>query len=358
MEKKSKIKSVNGRSATQERYTGERQEMTKVTGLIRRGSTYSLRRRVPTDLVKVLGRTEIWIALGTSDYRAAAKEARLASVRLDLQWEKHREAQKRGEKINPNDRLSEGELRRAVIGDFWAREQAAAVTVGDDERRENIEHEIGGLETRDPSAEAGLFARARSIIRERKLNIALPAETTVGGAREPFIPSPELQRLLALIRRADVEHLKRMIDRLEGSHGDQAHDHLFQGVNSVSAAPAQSEGVTLGEAITRMQNDPTRAHLGDTADAKYVVTFRAMKELMGDNKPLAAITRAECAAVQELIAGLPANVAKLKAYKNCATMREIVDLAATRTDRMLSPTTVKVYTHTLSAFFNWAIGKG
>ncbi|MBM7049716.1 site-specific integrase [Rhizobium lusitanum] len=358
MKKKSKIKSVKIRSATQERYTSGVEEVVKVTGLIRRGSTYSLRRRVPTDLVVALGKTEIWIALGTSEYKAAAKEARLASVRLDLQWEKQRQALTRGEKINPDDRLSAGELRRAVIGDFWVREQSASITVEDEERREDIEREIGGLETRDPSAEAVLFAQARSIIRERKLKVPLPAETTIGGAKEPFVPSDELRRLLELIRRADVEHLKRMIDRLEGAHGDQTHDPLFEGVNSISAAPAQSEGVTLGEAITRMQNDPTRAHLGDTADAKYVVTFRAMKELLGDDKPLAAITRAECAAVQELIAGLPANVAKLKAYKSCATMREMVETAATRTDRMLSPTTVKVYTHTLSAFFNWAIGKG
>ncbi|MGO7482371.1 DUF6538 domain-containing protein, partial [Rhizobium ruizarguesonis] len=40
--------------------------MLKVTGLIRRGSTYSLRRRVPSDLVKALGKTEVVIALHTS----------------------------------------------------------------------------------------------------------------------------------------------------------------------------------------------------------------------------------------------------------------------------------------------------
>ena len=332
--------------------------MAKVAGLIRRGNTFSFRRRIPSDLVEALGRKEVWVALGTSDYKLAAKEARLASVRLDLQWERQREALKRGEDINLNDRVSEDQLRRAVRGEFWAREQGVETTVADDERLESIEREIGGLEARDPSAEAALFVQARSIIRKEGLNIPLPPETVVGGKTEPFTPSPELRRLLELIRRADVEHLRRMIDRLEGTHGDQAHDPLFKDVNSVSAAPTQSESITLREAISRMQTDPTRAHLGDTADAKYVVTFRAMKELLGDAKPLDTITRADCAAVQELIAGLPANVSKLKAYKGCATMREIVDLAATRSDRMLSPTTVKVYTQTLSAFFNWTIGKG
>lgn len=324
---------------------------------MRRGSTYSLRRRVPTDLIEALGRKEVWIALGTSNYKAAAKEARLASVRLDIQWEKHREALKKGEMISADSVVIEGDLRRAVIGDFWRREQGTTV-VADDEVRDNLEHELGGLEVRDPSAEAALFAEARAIIKEKKLNIPLPAEREFGQPPQPFTTSPELVRLLELLRRADMEHLKRMLDRMEGGHGDTAHDPLFAGINSVSPAPALADGITLGEAIQRMENDPTRAHLGDTADAKYVMTFRAMKEVIGVDRKLVSISRAECAAVQELIAGIPSNVHKLKAYANCKTMRDIAALAAERGDRMMSPGTVRVYTHTLSSFFNWAIRKG
>jgi integrase len=134
---------------------------------------------------------------------------------------------------------------------------------------------------------------------------------------------------------------------------------MFKDISSVSQPPAVVEGSTLGDAIRRFETDPMRGHLGDTADAKYVVTFRTMKEVIGEDRALASITRAECAMVQEMFSALPSNVSKLKSYAHCKTTREIIALAAERkTDKRLSPGTVKVYTHTQSAFFNWAISKG
>lgn len=331
--------------------------MAKVPGLTLRGNTYIFRKRVPADLVKALGKTEEKTTLGTTDYKVAAREARIRAVQLDLLWEKHRETMKRGGKINVKNAVSEAELRRAVIGHFWRQEQSATVSPGD-EVRDQLEHEIGGYQAKDPSAEAALLAQAKTIINEKRLGIDVPADRNFGEAAQPFQASPELIRLLELVRRADIEHLRRMLDRLDGNHGDHAHDPLFDGVNSVSAAPVVGDAITLGEAITRMENDPLRAQFGDSAEAKFIMTFRAMREVIGDDRKLASITRAECAAAQELIAGLPANVKKLVAYKDCATLREIVELAAQRKDKMMSRTTITVYTHTMSAFFNWSIKKG
>ncbi len=332
--------------------------MAKVPGLKLRGNTYIFRKRVPADLVKVLGKTEEKTTLATSDYKVAVKEARVRAVQLDILWEKHRAALKRGEKVDAKATVSEGELRRAVLGNFWKAEQGATPLPADEEFRETIKHDLDGFTTGDESAEATLFAQARSIIKENKLDIPLPAERKIGEPVEPFTASPELRRLIELVRRADVEHLKRALDRVDGAHGDASHDPLFSGVNSVSAAPSLSEGITLGEAIIRMQNDPMREQFGDTADAKYVVTFRAMREVIGDDRKLATITRADCAAVQEVIAGIPVNVKKLKAYDNCATLRDMVALGAERNDKRMSTTTITTYTHSMSSFFNWAIKKG
>ncbi|WP_458393281.1 DUF6538 domain-containing protein [Rhizobium brockwellii] len=333
--------------------------MLKVTGLIRRGSTYSLRRRVPSDLVTALGKTEVVIALHTSSHKVAAEAARLESVRLDRLWESHREALKRGETIDPARKVSDKELRRVIAGIFWQHERAARALPDDDEVRENIEHDIAGYEQRDPSAEAGLLAQAKVIVRDQKLPIEVPAATVVGKPPQSFEPSNELVQLVGLIRRADVEHLKRSLDRMDGQHGDRTHDPLFEGISAVSQPPAAIEGITLGDAIRRFETDPMRAHLGDTADAKYVVTFRTMKEVIGEERALGSITRAECAMVQEIFSALPSNVSKLKPYAHCKTTREIVALAAERkTDKLLSPGTVKVYTHTQAAFFNWAVNKG
>ncbi|MDR9772427.1 site-specific integrase [Rhizobium hidalgonense] len=333
--------------------------MLKVTGLQRRGSTYSLRRRVPSDLVNSLGKKEEVIALHTSNYKVAAEAARLESVRLDKLWANHREALKRGEAIDPTRKVTDIELRRLVVGDFWRGEQTAPRLPDDDEIRENIEHDIAGYEQRNPSSEAALLAQAKSIIREQELPIEVPAKTEMGKRAQPFEAPRELVQLVDLIRRADVEHLKRALDRMDGQHGDREHDPMFRGISSVSQPPAVAEGITLRDAIKRFESDPMRAHLGDTANAKYVVTFRTMKEVIGEERALASITRAECATVQEMFSALPSNVSKLKPYAHCKTVREIIALAAQRkTDKLLSPGTVKVYTHTQSAFFNWAISKG
>lgn len=333
--------------------------MLKVTGLIRRGSTYSLRRRVPLDLVEALGKKEIVIALHTANHRVAAEAARFEAHRLDRLWKEHREALKRGEKIDPTRKVTDIELRRVVAADFWRGEQAAVPVADDGEIRESIEADIGGMEVRDPNAEAILLAQAKRLVREQKLPIALPEEHVFGQPSKPFTPSAELLKLVELLRWEQIEQSKRSLDRLEGDHGNQHHNPMFAGVSAVSQPPSADEGITLDEAIERFESDPLRAHLGDTADKKYVVTFRTMREVIGGHRQLASITRRECAIVQEMFAALPSNVSKLAAYKDCKTTREIVALAAERkTDKLLSPGTVKVYTHTQAAFFNWAINKG
>jgi integrase len=56
------------------------------THLIRRGGRYSIRRRVPSDLISIVGRREVVRALGTSDRAEAVWRCRLEGVRLDAEW--------------------------------------------------------------------------------------------------------------------------------------------------------------------------------------------------------------------------------------------------------------------------------
>ncbi|MEW9581021.1 DUF6538 domain-containing protein [Paraburkholderia sp. DGU8] len=54
--------------------------------LIKRGSRYYIRRRVPLDLVSILGKPEITKALRTSDRAEAIARCRLEGVPLDSEW--------------------------------------------------------------------------------------------------------------------------------------------------------------------------------------------------------------------------------------------------------------------------------
>ena len=65
--------------------------MAKVPGLVRRGNSYSYRRRVPSELVTAYGRREVKISLKTRDYDEAAKLARVKSVELDADFDAIRE---------------------------------------------------------------------------------------------------------------------------------------------------------------------------------------------------------------------------------------------------------------------------
>lgn len=56
------------------------------TGLVRRGGRYSIRRRVPSDLVGIVGKVEVTRALGTSDRREAERLCRIETVKLDVEW--------------------------------------------------------------------------------------------------------------------------------------------------------------------------------------------------------------------------------------------------------------------------------
>lgn len=338
--------------------------MPKIAGLVRQGSRYFYRRGVPKALRDTVGKSEVWITLDTSEWATAAKRAREAAVATDQLLERARAAVAAGGAVEPIgvDGPGEDDLQRVAIRDLWRREVEAgrrpAVPAGleRDDWRAELEEELASMERQEPGALATVAGRASRAVQESHLPAAWSAGKRVAGEALP----EGLSRLIELLRRSEVESLRRALDRLDGGHGDAAHDPLFANVSALSspASVATVKPLTLGDAIDRFGKDPTRAHLGDTADAKFVVTFRAMREVIGDDRPLEAITRAECAAVQEVIAGMPANVAKLSAYAKCKTLRKTVELARERGDRLMSQGTVRVYTHTLSAFFNWAIRKG
>lgn len=57
------------------------------THLIKRGSRYYIRRRVPTDLISLVGKSEVTKALGTSDRSEAVTLCRAEGVRLDTEWQ-------------------------------------------------------------------------------------------------------------------------------------------------------------------------------------------------------------------------------------------------------------------------------
>ena len=65
--------------------------MPSFSGLLRRGNSYSIRRKVPFELQKAMGRREIKRALGTANPQEAKRRAAIEWIKLDALFEKERE---------------------------------------------------------------------------------------------------------------------------------------------------------------------------------------------------------------------------------------------------------------------------
>ncbi|EFO31860.1 integrase family protein [Roseibium sp. TrichSKD4] len=337
----------------------------KVQGLVRQGTKYYYRRAVPPNLHPVANKKEVWIALQTSDYHRACRLAREAATATDVYFAELRSGKTRAKSAEEifSRPISELDLQLAAKRHLWEREKREKTAAGD-----NVEETVEYLSLlrRAYDEEAQLISSLEeivtTIVREHFPQIELTTAvdtstdipiTTIGERK------PEWWKLIELVRRAEMEHAQRRLNRAQGGHGDAAIDPLFADIASFAAQPQldRDEHVSIGTLIDRFLKDPRRSDLTESADKKYIVTFRVLKEVVGADFPVKDVTRRHCAEVQELIAGLPKNMVKLKPYDGL-DLRACIALRAKRNDPALSAGSVKVYTQTLSAFFNYAIDRG
>ncbi|CAB3731332.1 DUF6538 domain-containing protein [Paraburkholderia rhynchosiae] len=87
------------------------------THLIKRSSRYYFRRRVPSDLVSVVGSKEITKALGTSDRATACVQCRLESIRLDVGWSALRAAAETKDVIDNASTAAQASVRKRAYED-------------------------------------------------------------------------------------------------------------------------------------------------------------------------------------------------------------------------------------------------
>lgn len=338
--------------------------MAKVPGLVRQGGTYWYRRRVPADLQAIFGKKELWLPLGAGDHAAKARAARAAAAKVDEQFLRARLSGKTGGATDGEpETASDIELRRLAVRLLWEKERVAAATVpSSPEAAQDFREWIATLRSPDHHELASLLGETVDAVKAHGVSVPLPSTRPVLGKEllEPGPLSPQLVQANDLVRRVYIEHHRRQLDRANGGHGEGAHDPLFAGVTASSpeivVSPERAQ--TLLKVIRRFETDPTRQHLTESAEKKYRLPFRALREIAGDERPLSDISRADCVAVQELIASIPANVSKLKPYAKLKTMREIAALAAERGDKAMSAGNVRVAVQHLASFFNWAIDKG
>jgi integrase len=337
----------------------------KVPGLVRQGAKYYYRRAVPKELHPVSKKKEVWIALQTSDYHRAARLAREAATSTDTYF-----AELRAGKSKPKtaeeifDRpISDLDLHLVAKKLLWQREQKDRASPS--ENVEEIEEYLNRLQNADDEGAQviGFLELLVTPLARDFFPKIVPASSVDNSTGIP-LPAvgerkPDWLKLVALVRRAEMEHAQRSLDRVRGGHGDTSFDPLFADIASFAEQPSldREELVSVGTLIDRFLKDPRRSELTESADKKYIMTFRVLKAVVGADFPVKNVTRKQCAEVQELIAALPKNMSKLKPYKGL-DLRSCAELREKRSDPALSAGSVKVYTQTMSAFFNYAIDRG
>lgn len=351
--------------------------MAKTPGLVIKGGAYYYRRAVPEPLrPEFQNKKELWITLKAEDRRQASEQARAAAADADKQLRAARE--RLAGKLTSAGSVSvvaDASLQRVAKAHLH-RLEAATIGWPEQEERGALDIELGDLLAGYEMAPQVLGIAIR-LASEHDLRVQLPINPSLprmaeiatscndgpGSGAKPVAArgqpvATELVRLVELVRRAEIEHVRRRLDRLEGDGGDKPHDPLFADVSTLTPPPTKARAsATLGEAIKRFETDPTRADLSQAAAMKYVLPFRALREVVGDDRPLVGIERADCVEAFELLAAIPANIKK-KARYDGLTLKEIVALAKETKDERLSATTVRNHAHHISSFFNWAIRKG
>jgi site-specific recombinase XerD len=127
------------------------------------------------------------------------------------------------------------------------------------------------------------------------------------------------------------------------------------GAETSAPLPTSSGGLTLRELIGRYENDPARRGLTEKTRHAYGTVFRALRELLGENKRARDITREDCRRVQEILCFLPPNASKRLPGLT------LEQAAATAKERGWPPLHYKSatnYLNNLSALFNWAVEEG
>ena len=297
------------------------EEVPKVPCLVRgKGRNWGLRRRVPDDLRTpptdrasipeplrdVIGKREVWRSYGPVSHAEARRRHHSEMAQLDALFAQARrwlKAQAAGQTVQPVARHlaipTEDDVRAVVSRWLYERERQRVA----EPLHDNADAVIANLNTE----EAGVAHDEQGWMEAEPLFRRLLADA---GFADP----PEGVRNLGveMLRAAWIESIQRDRDRYEGRLGVRSHNPAFAAITAFAPpppAPARPP-ITFGELCDQYLAAPVRAGVSPKTRLKYAGMIRVLKEILGATTPTAAIDRAACRRVQDVLLALPANAAQ------------------------------------------------
>jgi len=159
----------------------------------------------------------------------------------------------------------------------------------------------------------------------------------------------------------EIEHARAVagmpVDAMliEPSSHDPADDPTSITLARLPATSVQPvASLTLAEAYRNYIDDPTRAWTANTREA-YETSRKLAVALIGESVPVAAISRAHCRDMLDVLRFLPANAGKLFPK---LSPREAADRARLRGDiKVISAANANSLMSNMSSFLNWAVNE-
>ncbi|WP_338084720.1 site-specific integrase [Devosia subaequoris] len=308
--------------------------MARENRLYQRGTSWVFRVRVPDRLRKELGKKEIHRSFGQVDYREAVKLARLESLKADALFA---EADKRLFPASVQHGVASTDERLQKIARDYFRQlerSAAPVPFSEDERSDRLrQNEEDAANVSTSLNDAGLQKIALRVGREAGLDVSTSSRDST--------------RLVEAVQRALIEHHLRDADRA-ALRPEGTYDPLFKGADK--SADQARPSLSFKEAVRQFKSAPERASVSPKTRAAYEFRYHVLTELIGGDRDVAEITRAELREVRDLLGKMPPNCTKR--YPHLSLKRAILHSDKEGVAPM-SAKSVQLYLDALNALFRW-----
>lgn len=327
--------------------------MPKIPNTVRVGAVYYARKRVPTDLEKVMGKSEIRVSLGTKDYREASRLVPAELVKMEARFDEARRSGVPRSRSTPSDMvpmttITDSEAMRLVATWFIEQEKTA--------------------ETWWEKTGLNLTAEEREQV-EQNVSADLAAYTHSGGTYAPDDGSAELDRLLAargmtiakgssayerlrgLLRQGLEEHSSRALARLQRSPSPTQNPAFSQWSGS-SEPPASSKKFTLGELVEAFTAHHKTVN-PEKALLNYNIPIRLLVDVFSKRATLQSITPQELSKFFDLLERIPVNARQRYGDISMVATIEAADKKGDKT--RLAAKTLENYYRLIVALFNFAV---
>lgn len=322
--------------------------------LHKRGNRYYLRARVPADLIDVIGRREIWVSLWTSDYAEARRLINTKAAEVEAKFAAARRRKTEGlvEPIPDEGSFLDSQRLQAIAQEAYLdRLRAFEDGLKDSPDFKPSEIEIALDE------ELGDFALGlRHNVWSKRASDAV-AKILEWHDLSLDRSSPAFAHARRHIARAIAAANRTALRRLRGDYGFVFPDPIARNAHALGtrrplkAPPPDNGGISLSDLITRYTETPER-NIGLRAKAGYVVPFRVLKEVLGEDRDIRTITREDARKVRDVLMKLPKGAASKFPGM---TAEQAIEAAKGKGLPTLSPGTINVYLANISAVFNWAV---